>query len=149
MLGKENVLMYAKKRPIVVGNGKNTKKELLMEFNGHYFQSILTEKCWDEILPEGELLTYSWKYNLSNGAIPIDIVDSQKREKLLNIAKKITNAFDLGFCSIDIIETEENEFLIMEINSGVMMTNYINLVQNGKEIAKNIYRKAILAMFEK
>lgn len=63
--------------------------------------------------------------------------------------KMLTDSFDLGFCSVDIVETTKNEFLIMELNSGVMMTNYMDIREDGLEIAKNMYRKAIMKMFEK
>ena len=66
---------------------------------------------------------------------------------LLKIANKIVNEINFGFGSIDIVQTNNNEFLVMELNSGVMMRGYAHLVQNGYDKAKEIYRKAIQAMF--
>ena len=54
---------------------------------------------------------------------------------------------DFGFCSIDIIKTVENEFLVLEINSGVMMKNLIKENDFGYNIARGIYEKAVLALF--
>lgn len=48
----------------------------------------------------------------------------------------------------DIVKTTQNKFLIMEINSGVMMDNFINQHSNGYAIAKDIYKCAILNMFK-
>ena len=59
----------------------------------------------------------------------------------------VSRAIDLSFASVDIIETENNELLVLEINSGVMLENLVNLLENGYEIAYNIYREAINAMF--
>lgn len=48
---------------------------------------------------------------------------------------------------IDIIKTFDDEYKIIEVNSGVMMENLINLKYNGREIAKEIYRKVINFIF--
>ena len=61
---------------------------------------------------------------------------------------KIIKELDFGFCSIDIIETVDGEFLVMEVNSGVVMKNYLVFVENGRETVKGIYKEAIRAMFE-
>ena len=57
----------------------------------------------------------------------------------IEIAKKI----GLGFGSIDIIKTSDNELFVMEINSGVMMENFIKQIPEGYSIAKKIYTKVI------
>ena len=52
-----------------------------------------------------------------------------------------------GFCSVDIIKTKDSNFYVMEINSGVMMQNFIKQNENGYMIAKLIYKEAIIEMF--
>ena len=52
------------------------------------------------------------------------------------------------FFSIDIVELTNNEYMVMEINSGVMMENLIKLEKNGVEIAKDIYGEAVKLMFK-
>ena len=59
---------------------------------------------------------------------------------------KVAKTLNISFGSIDIIKVA-NKYYIMECNSGVMMSNLINLLPNGYTIAKNIYQKAIIAMF--
>ena len=73
-------------------------------------------------------------------------VDSVIKEKIEMIVKDIINKLELKFVSIDIVETDE-ELLVLEINSGVMMENLINMVDDIKVI-ENVYEKAILLMFE-
>ena len=63
------------------------------------------------------------------------------------MVNKVIDVIDLDFVSIDIVKLENNEFKIMEINSGVMMENLINLKEDGEKIAKSIYEIAIQKMF--
>lgn len=46
------------------------------------------------------------------------------------------------------IETTNNELLVLEVNSGVMLENYIRLNPNEYVYAKDIYRNAIKNLFK-
>jgi len=140
-------LTYAKKRPVVIGDGKSTIKELLIKFNEHYFKNKELTKDYDRVLNSGEEYSYGWQFNLSQGAI-IDNVEDAINEKIKDIAINISKSIGLKFGSIDIIETEENKCLVMEGNSGVMMDNFISLNKNGYKLAKDIYKEVIIKMFE-
>lgn len=136
-------LIYKKIRAEVVGDGISTISELLKKFNPFYFKDYEN----DTILKKDEVFLYDWRFNLSRGAISsIDVSDSDK-QILLSIAYDIVHKFQLSFGSIDIIKTKEDEFLLMEINSGVMMDNFIIQHENGRDVAKEIYKKAIKKMF--
>lgn len=148
ILNNECVLIYGKRKPVIVGDGKKTIRELLREFNPYYFTNKLNEEKYDKTLEKNELYEYSWQFNLSKGAVCFEVEDASLKQRLIEFSKKIIDCIDLGFCSLDIIETKQNELFIMEINSGVMMKNYINIIQNGRKIAKKIYKDAILAMFK-
>lgn len=148
VLNNECQLLYGKMRPIVVGDGKKSIKELLVEFNPYYFKDKPLGEEYSRILKQGEIFEYHWQFNLSKGSIPFQVEDMGKKEKLLSIFKKITDTIDIGFCSIDIIETKEHEFYVIELNSGVMMKNYMEIMLHGKEEAKRIYSAAIRKMFE-
>lgn len=140
-------LLYKKIKPRVVGDSKKTIKELLQEFNPEYFKDY-NENNKNIILKQGEIFEYDWKFNLSRGSLSsLDILESDKIE-IINIIDKINEFLDLKFVSVDIIKTSDNRFLVMEINSGVMMENFINQHENGEKIAKEIYKEAILEMFK-
>lgn len=140
-------LLYKKIKPRVVGDSKKTIKELLQEFNPEYFKDY-NEDNKNIILKQGEVFEYDWKFNLSRGSLSsLDILESDKIE-IINIIDKINEFLDLKFVSVDIIKTVENKFYVMEINSGVMMENFINQHENGEKIAKEIYKEAILEMFK-
>ena len=147
VLNNECQLLYGKKRPIVVGNGKKSIKELLVDFNSYYFKGKSLGEEYSRVLKQGEIFEYNWQFNLSKGSMPFQIEDVNKKEKLLSIFRKITDTLDIGFCSIDIIETTDHEFYVIELNSGIMMKNYMEIMPQGKEEAKRIYSAAIEEMF--
>lgn len=140
-------LIYKKIRPKVFGDSKSTIKELLIDFNKDYFKDY-NESNKDVILNNDEEFEYDWKFNLSRGAISsLDILEEDEL-KINIIVNNIIKNINIGFCSIDIIKTINNEFLVMEINSGVMMENFIKQNENGYNIAKDLYKEAIVKMFK-
>ena len=84
---------------------------------------------------------------MSNGAkASFDIMEDD-REKITKLAEKISKEINVNFGSIDIIKTVDGSFYTMEINSGIMTNNFIKQIDNGYEIAKDIYKKAIKLYF--
>ena len=148
MLNGENQLLYAKHLPIVIGDGNKTIRELLLEFNYDYFKDKLEDSKYDKVLDNKEIFQYNWKFNLSQGAIAKKVEDNLLEEKLIKLAKQVSDEINLKFGSIDIIETIDNELLVIEVNSGVMLENYIIQHPDECEIAKDIYKKAIKELFE-
>lgn len=148
ILNNEVKLVYKKKLPEVIGNGHSTIKELLLQFNLEYFKNI-NDKSLNRILKKGERFSYGWKFNLSAGSLPSFDIDETDRKIILDIVSRIIENISIGFCSIDIIKTIESQYLVMEINSGVMMKNFMMNSDEDYNIAKTIYTKAILKMFEK
>ena len=144
--------MYKKVRPIIIGDGSRSVKQLLEEFNYDYFSHL--ENCKNEeisldyIPKTGEKIEYEWRFNLSKGAKITDVSAKEKRE-LMSLVNSIVNTIDLKFVSIDIVKLTNNEYMVMEINSGVMMENLIKLEENGFEIAKEMYEEAVKMMFKK
>lgn len=147
ILNDEIELIYGKKKPIIKGNGKNTIYELLYEFNKEYFRKI-SDKSLNKVLKKGEIYEYNWQFNLSKGSIPFLLENKQKEAILKQMAKNISNIIGTKFASIDIVELEDNRLLLLEINSGVMMDNISVNLENGQNIAKGIYSKAIDEMFK-
>lgn len=50
---------------------------------------------------------------------------------------------NINFATIDIIEITDNNLYVLEINSGVCTTIFTQLVDNGVDIVKYIYRQDI------
>ena len=148
MLKGECKLIYAKYLPIVVGDGKRTIRQLLLEFNKEYFSKKLENNKYNKILEEQEEFEYNWKFNLSQGAIAKEIEDEILKNKLLEMAKKVCKEINLNFGSVDIIQTDKDELMVLEVNSGVMIENYIKQNIKGYDIAKDIYKEAVKLLFE-
>ncbi len=142
----EAKLLYKKIKPVITGDGKKTIKELLISFNPKYFNSY-NEKNKDVILQKGEVYEYDWRFNLSRGAISSTEILKNDRIEIDKILEKISKNIKIDFCSVDIIKTIDNKFLVMEINSGVMMENFIKQHENGYQKAKEIYKLALEKMF--
>ena len=140
MLNDIPKIIYGKQRPIVKGNGQKLISELLKEFNKSYNYKVLN----DRILKKDEIYTYSWHHNLSNGSTINTVV--KDKENIENLAKKVANILNLKFGSVDIIKVNNN-YMVLECNSGVMMDNLINILEDGYDIAKKIYKEAIISMF--
>lgn len=146
--------VYGKVKPEIIGDGKLKVKELLEKFNSNmpdkdvYRENL--EKLDLEYIPQkGEVISLSWKFNLSGGAQIIDVTGYEKVEDIKKLAIKAAKAVNLEFGSVDVIETEDGKLYIMEINSGVMMEQFQVLYNNGRNIAKEIYKEAINLMFNK
>lgn len=140
-------LLYGKIRPIIVGDGKSTIYELLRSFNYEYFKDY-NESNKNEILKKDEVYEYDWKFNLSRGSKMFKNINQEVYDKISSLALKTAKIVGLGFGSVDIIKTKDGKFYIMEINSGVMMENFIKQDNNGYDIAKDIYKCAVEEMFK-
>lgn len=143
--------IYGKKRPILYGDGTSTIRSLLTNFNPSYFKKesrFFNKKIDLDYIPKkNEIIEYNWQFNLAKGSQVISEIESSKKNKILNIALKAYKASKLKFCSVDVALVKD-DYLIMEINSGVTIKRYIDLVPNGYEIAKTIYRDAIKSLFK-
>lgn len=148
MLDGENKLLYTKYLPIVTGDGNKTIRQLLLDFNYDYFIDKLEDSKYDKVLPKNKTFEYNWKFNLSQGSIAKKLNDKLLQDRLIKFAKQVCKEINLKFGSIDIIETTNNELLVLEVNSGVMLENYIRLNPNEYIYAKDIYRNAIKNLFK-
>lgn len=142
--------IYKKVKPIITGDGVHSVKELLIEFNSEYFgdeRNLKNENISADYIPKfGEKIEYEWRFNLSRGAKIAD-VDDEEKNILMNMINNIIKVIDLKFVSIDIVKLTNNQYMVMEINSGVMMENLVKLQDDGIQIAKSVYGEAIDLMF--
>ena len=146
VLNNEVKLIYSKENPIIVGDGIKTIKELLLDFNSTYYSNNQVNNP-DYVPKLDEKVIIEYRFNLSNGARVNKDIDIELKNRLIELAKKVVKETNLSFGSIDIIRTTNNELLIMEANSGVMMNNYLKQTKD-YETVKEIYRDAIKTMME-
>lgn len=139
------LFIYKKIRPFVVGNGILTLAELLSQVENSAVDISFIKNSLDSIPANGEKITISWKHNLSQGGTSEQITDEKLCNLLSTIAISAGEAVDAHFVTIDIVESTNNEFQVLEINSGVAMDKFILQHKNGYEIAYKIYESAIKA----
>lgn len=150
-LNGEVLLIYGKTKPFVIGDGKSTIQELAKTLhfsNNPTVQENLKISNRYDIPKEGEKVEISWKHNLSGGAIPTILEKGELYQKIEKLAKQAGKAMNMNFTTIDIIHTTDDKLYVMEMNSGVCGSIFAEVVDNGYEIIKNIYRKAIEELFK-
>lgn len=145
ILDNECLFGYKKEKTSIVGNGNKSIAEFISELEIEKPDKNLD---FDYIPKEGEKIELNWKFNLSGGAKAMPITDLNLKVMLEKIALDSAKAINIKFASVDIVETENKELKVMEINATVCMNKFSKIFDNGYEIAKDIYRKALIKCFE-
>ena len=90
--------------------------------------------------------TNNWRHNLGLGAEPIITENHEVCSRLSELAISASNAVNGRFVSVDIIEVKGN-YLVLEINSGIMMEHFASKTAENYKIAEKIYGDAVNLMF--
>ena len=149
-LNGEVLLIYGKTKPFVIGDGKTCLSKLIEKLNlpdEEVVQDNLSMIDMTYVPKNKEKIEISWKHNLSGGATPTILEKGELYDKIEGLAIQAGKAMNINFATIDIIQTKENNLYVLEVNSGVSATIFAEKVQGGYEIIKDIYRKALQAMF--
>ncbi|MBO5141572.1 MAG: hypothetical protein J6C46_01000 [Clostridia bacterium] len=144
-------LIYGKTKPYVTGDGKSNMGELIEALNlpdKSVVQDNLNNIDLTYVPSSGERVNVSWKHNLSGGAKPTVLDKSELYTQIEQLAIKAGAAMNMNFATIDVIQTENDELFVLEVNSGVCATIFVELVDGGYEKIKNIYKNALEKMFE-
>lgn len=151
ILNNEVKIIYSKQIPFVVGNGESSLRQLLISYvQAHIDCPLDFNVPVDDdliILNDGEKYHLNWKHNLGQGAVPVIVHDEGVIQNLSKLALQAVKATNIIFASVDIIQTE-GKFMVLEINSGVMMEHFSQIDVDHYLITKNIYREAIESMFQ-
>lgn len=145
VLDNECLFGYKKEKCSVIGDGKKTIAEFISELE---IEKPDPNLDLDYIPKDQEKIELNWKFNLSGGAKAVKLTDLNLKYKLEKIALDAAKAINIRFASVDIVETEESELKVMEINATVCMSKFIKTFENGYNIAKDIYKKALIKSFE-
>jgi len=140
-------LIFEKSKPVVIGDGKSSIKELLINLNPYYFTKINFSNEYNKILKNGEQYEYDWRFNLNKGATAELVENNDLYQKLSDIALNATKTINAKFVSVDIIKCQ-NKFYLIEMNSGVCINKVCNFIDKDLKMVKEIYREAILEMFK-
>ncbi len=82
-------------------------------------------------------------FNLGKGAVPQDIEPSSE---LLMQAARAQAALGLRLSAVDIVETMDGEYQVLEVNSGFMMEHYMRHSEQNKQRAIEAYNRIISAV---
>ena len=140
-------LVYRKRRPCIVGDGVGTALELLSEAlsrSSHpkrLCDSIgsMSAKFLNSVPEDGESVVTEWRHNLGLGA------EAERVEcpSAVAIALSAAEALNMKFCSVDIVVLADERMAVLEINSGVMMDAFMQSSAENREVALQIYARAV------
>jgi glutathione synthase/RimK-type ligase-like ATP-grasp enzyme len=154
ILCDEPLLQYEKVRPTVIGDGKRRVVDLVTTLGPDSSNTERLGRILRNLDPEvatrlrrvplaGEEVALNWRHNLGQGSVPKLV----ERDDIVPLARDAARVANLSFCSVDIVVTKGGQMQVLEINAGVMMETFIDLMPKGEEIARNVYRRAVIAMF--
>lgn len=154
VLDDECELLYAKLRPTLTGDGRSTALELIEQQlrNGSLSDELASQAleslaggAW-RVLDAGQELLIGWKHNLGAGALPLQLEAGELHDQLADLAQRARQAINIRFASIDIVQVD-GKLLVLEINSGIMIEQFVRHFPEQRQAAKAIYAKAIQKMF--
>jgi glutathione synthase/RimK-type ligase-like ATP-grasp enzyme len=122
------LMVYAKNRPAVVGDGRQTLLDLAIAATPAAQRSLVlpdlvrghTKSELDAIVPVGQRRILNWRHNLDAGAHPVLLEQGDARETCVRLAVKAARAIGLRFGSVDVVSAG-GRWQVLEINAGVMM----------------------------
>lgn len=147
----EVLLIYGKEKPYVIGDGRKNVSELIKEIklpDNNVTKENLKNIDMKYIPKKGEKYYISWKHNLSGGARATILEEGELHDRIKGVAIAAGKAINAGFMTIDIIQTIDDKIYVIEINSSIGGTIFTELIEDGYEKGKNIYRRALKALFE-
>ena len=154
-LNGEARLIYRKKRAEIIGDGSQTVSQLIIQYMRNLSDPRGVAKClaeckdYNHVLHAGETLPIQWKHNLGLGLSEVQFdIESSLQLELKVIARKAVSSLGMKFCSVDIAQKSlSNDLIVVEVNAGVMMDVFMKDPAR-RNIAKEIYKEAILASFK-
>ncbi len=152
LLDREPVVVYAKSRPAITGDGKHSLLELALaatpaERRSTVLPGLLAESDRAELdatVPAGRRRVLNWRHKLASGAQPELLTQGAVRDACIAIAARAADAVGIRFGSIDVVEVG-GALKILEINSGVMMEA---LARQHPELVYAAYSAALDKVFD-
>ncbi len=144
-------LVYAKQRIVVVGDDRQTFRELALaatprERHVEVIDNLRVEiddGDLDAIVPSDTQRLLSWRHNLEFGARAIMLDDGESRDACVALAIAATNALGIRFASVDVVRAQDR-WQVLEINSGVVMERF---GQQYPEHVRSVYTAALDRLF--
>ncbi len=147
------LLAFKKSLPTLKGDGKSSIKELVEEANS---SGALTETAYQlinaspdallsRVLSKGEDYQPLWKHNLASGAYPF-VLSKEETTPVIELAQNAAHAIGTRLAAVDLILTD-NGWLVLEINSGIMLEHFAGINKEYAARAFNVYKAIVNAIF--
>lgn len=143
----ECLMAYRKIRPYVVGDGLSSLQHLISRSDVQK-EDVIKSIDFNYIPANGEKVDIGWKFNLSCGSSLEMVNDCKLKDTLFSLSKQAADVINAQFVTVDFLENRKTkELLILEINAGVAMDQFILKHPQGRAIAYSVYERAIRSLF--
>src|SRR4029077_8571757 len=103
LLDDRPIVVYSKQRPLIVGDGKHSVRELLLEeIPPEKYAGVLAgvidnpdKVDLNAIPPLGRRVVVNWRHNLDSGASPLLLEQGEIREACIGIAREAAKAINI------------------------------------------------------
>jgi glutathione synthase/RimK-type ligase-like ATP-grasp enzyme len=128
LLDETPLVVYSKNRPSVIGDGERSLLELAIAATSAERRAAILRGMTDDpgrdqldaIVPAGERRMLNWRHNLDSGSQPVLLQSGEIRDTCVALAIKAASTIGIRFASVDVVQVD-GRWLVLEINSGVMM----------------------------
>lgn len=150
LLDGRPLLAIEKQRPSVEGDGVSTLRTLIergvtrsmAERIGYTDPDLMAEL--EDVIPAGAVRLLNWRHNLGQGSTAQLV--ATEGEEFTVVAKAAASVLRITFASVDVVRVG-NEWMVLEVNSGVMMDGLMRQLPDGEAVAEMVYRAALERMF--
>jgi glutathione synthase/RimK-type ligase-like ATP-grasp enzyme len=150
--------VYKKQRPAVVGDGKRTSSQLILDQlakakdAGPTLPTLaeLAESKFDlrRVPRAGERVIFNWRHNLGQGAAPQLLnADDPATAQISALALRAVSVLGIALASVDIVDTDGG-LKVLEINSGIMMEALVRALPGGRSMARTFYERIVCAALD-
>jgi glutathione synthase/RimK-type ligase-like ATP-grasp enzyme len=86
-------------------------------------------------------------FNLSLGAVAVDIEDIALLEDLTNMGRRVMRVMALRLAAVDVVRTPDGGLKVLEVNDGINMEHYARQSDETKQRTVAVYEAIIIGMF--
>jgi glutathione synthase/RimK-type ligase-like ATP-grasp enzyme len=86
-------------------------------------------------------------YNLSHGAVAVDIPDPEIQASMCGLAERTCRELGLKMAAVDIVSLEDGSQMVLEVNDGFSMEYYARQGAEYKKRAIELYDTIVASMF--
>ena len=157
LLDGEPLLVYEKRRPEVVGDGRTPLGLLLLQALGQVpLPAAAREETlrfyrdrWHEVPQAGQKFPLIWRHNLAAGARPVLLDPGHPAyDHVVPLARRALAALGLRVAAVDVVYVQPHgEWRVLEVNAGIMMEYFSRKHPQGRELARRVYAALLQAMF--